>query len=208
MTQEDADLGRLLQLARQADLPDAARLARVRTRALPPTAAVTSVAQPAAVKGLLGAKIIVGLAALGLGVWAYADLANPAQKPLIERAAPPPMAAEMSAPQVPAPSDEPRSAPARVEAPQPKPQQQPQPKRARPKPAPVAQSTLAQETALLQLAMLELRAGRLERARASLAQFARTYPDSALNADRERLEQRIAGLTVTSPARALTSPRR
>ncbi|HKU37073.1 MAG TPA: tetratricopeptide repeat protein, partial [Polyangiales bacterium] len=162
---------------------------------LPPAAAASpaSNAPAAAAKGLLGAKIVVGLAAVGLGVWSYVDLARPAPEPAVPMVVPAPQPAPVEAPPA-----RPEPAPAGASAP-PAPVQLRAPREAKakrakkPQPAPPASpySTLAQETALLQLAAVELRAGQLDRARATLAEFARRFPDSPLNADRERLERRL-----------------
>ncbi|HKP56351.1 MAG TPA: tetratricopeptide repeat protein [Polyangiales bacterium] len=198
MSREEAELDRLVRLARQADLPDAARLARVRARFLPPTAAPapTPTGAGATGKGILGAKIVVGLAAVGLGVWSYVDLMRPT--PEVPIVVPAPQSTEPPPPSAPPPPEpQPTSAGAQAE---PAPLEAPvettiKPRAKKPRAEPVTAvpaSTLAQEAALLQLVAVQLRAGQVERARDTLAEFTRRYPESALNADRERLERRLA----------------
>lgn len=197
MNREEAELARLLQLARQADLPDAARLARVRARFLPPSAA--SVSQPSAAAGaklgVLGAKIFAGMAAVGLAVWAYqphGPVAPPARitppPPAVMPAAPTPAALPAAAA-----STEPAIEPAEP-APAPPPEPRRVRKRAKQQPAAVPAPTLSEQAAMLQMATLAMRAGQLERASETLAEFARRYPDSQLTPDRVKLEQRLQQL--------------
>lgn len=191
MSREDAELARLVRLARQADLPDAARLARVRAKIMTPTAAPApaSNAPLAAGKGILGAKIVAGLAAVGLGVWSYTDLTRAVPEATVPTVAPASQPAE-------APEPERASASALPDLSEPQTPREaaikPRSKRPRSTLASEPSGTLAQETALLQLAAIELRAGQLDRARATLAEFVRRYPNASLQADRERLERRLA----------------
>jgi hypothetical protein len=213
MSQEDAELARLLRLARQADLPDAARLARVRARVLPPTAAVTTPSAEAAgvpattskTVGVLGSKVILGLAAASLIVWSYRELAPPASP------SPAPVATPVVS-DVPNESEvrgEPRetetarpldTAGASADKREEKSVQQRDRtlKRAAPRvrervsAVPVPASDLAEETAMLQMASVAVRAGQLDQAKATLAEFARRFPNSQLTADRLKLEHRLA----------------
>jgi hypothetical protein len=204
MNREEAELARLLRLAREADLPDAERLARVRARVLSPSAAGGSPAQELPVSGAklgaLGAKIVAGLAAVGLAVWAYEPPAQPAVPAPVHETLPPPAVAELplagaGVEPVSVEVSEPAPAPAQA-----KPERRPLRRRAKqvqePAPAP---ATLAEQAAMLQMAAVALRAGQLDRAGESLAEFARRHPDSQLTPDRIKLEQRLQQLRAARP---------
>jgi hypothetical protein len=224
VSREDTELARLLRLARQADLPDPARLARVRARVLPPptppvdggsppsATGPASGAAPAAGTSFLGAKIAVGLATASLVIWSYVDLtrSTPAPAPAPAHLQPPAATLEPSIPPVTGgtagamPSEAaPAETPSRVPNESSKRAQPRAPSRRKAEPLPVAKSTLAEEAALLQLTAVALRAGQLERARTTLEDFARRYPDSQLSADRLKLERRLEQMErAVSPDRS------
>jgi hypothetical protein len=213
MTRDDSEIARLLAAARQADLPDAQRLARVRARLPQPSAAGGQSPQSSsnASVALRGAALKVGatMLVLAAGVFAYRQVSMPgAIEPSgVERHAPdvsqpspsmePDASVAIASPEPTPP--EPTPAPTAVSRAKrkPKPRRPVEPRTDEPaKPAsPV--STLSEESSLLRLVTLAARACRLDEAEAGLAQFAQRYPDSQLNAERERLSLSIQELTRT-----------
>ena len=214
MTQDDSEIARILAAARQADLPDAARLARVRARLPQPAAATgqgpqSSSSASVALRGLavkVGASILV----LGAGAFVYRQVFVP---PAVEPSSVERQPAEKSRPLPIAEADASVAiAPPEPTPPEPSPPPQPSvaapakrtPKKRMPIAAPPEQakpalpaSTLNEESSLLRLVTLAARACRLDEAQARLAQFAEHYPNSQLNAERERLGASIRELSRT-----------
>jgi hypothetical protein len=208
MTQDDSEIARLLAAARQADLPDAARLARVRARLPQPAAAAghspqSSSSTSVALRGL-AVKVGTAMLVLGAGVFVYRQVSVPGA------VAPSSVEQQPAAPSQVLPIAEAdasvASAPPDSTPPEPTPPLQPRaaapPKRKPKKQTPVAMppeqvkpalpvSTLNEESSLLRLVTLAARACRLDEAQARLAQFGERYPNSQLNAERERLSASI-----------------
>jgi hypothetical protein len=213
MTRDDSEIARLLAAARQADLPDAQRLARVRARLPQPSAAggQSSHSSSSASAAVRGAALKIGATMLVLagGVFAYRQVSvpRPVEPSSVERHAPvlsqPSLLVEPDASvSIAAPEPTPRElTPAPTAVPRakrkPKPRMSIETPVAEPaKPAsPV--STLSEESSLLRLVTLAARACRLDEAQAGLAQFAQRYPHSQLNAERERLSVSIQELART-----------
>lgn len=200
MSPDDAELARLLERARAADRPAPERLARVRDRLLPPSAANGGGHEPRpspswGASSAAWGKVMIGLAVVGLGVglglrWnAPRPPARVVEAPRVVAPEAPPKAAE---PELAAPAltaEPPAPAPPRATAHKRivrKPQVEPQAE-----PAVSAPDTLREQTSLLRMAALSLRAGRIAEARASLEAFQARFPNSQLNAERERLLQRV-----------------
>jgi hypothetical protein len=214
MTQDDSEIAHLLAAARQADLPDAARLARVRARLPQPVAATgqspqSSSSASVALRGI-AVKVSAAMLVVGAGVFVYRQVSVPrAVEPAsVER--------RPAAPSQPVPIAEPDASVAIVppEPALPEITLPPQPSAATPakrtprKRTPIAAppeqaksalpvSTLNEESSLLRLVTLAARACRLDEAQARLAQFTERYPNSQLNAERERLSASIRELSRT-----------
>ena len=228
MTPDDDELARLLSSARQADLPDRARLARIKSQLLP--GGLAGVPEPSATqlaaKSALSLKVAAGLSLVVVAAVTYLQVQRPpppaahAPAPQTQVTPPPPSAAAPELPPVPHTSDagqmrpalEHAGAPAAAPAPAPtrvrrrppvqpaQPTQPAQPAQREPAPKPVV-STLSEETALLRMATLAAHAGRLTEAREALARFDRTFPNSQLKSERDRLLRYITERERVSPAR-------
>lgn len=208
MSLDDDELARLLASARRADLPDPARLTRIKSRLLPdagasaPHASATRIAAKSALALKVGARVV--LATVLLGVVTFWQLharhavepqrALPASTPA--PADPPPSAAPE--PALTEPVQGPVAEPPAPASSKPKPRSRPA---ARPVTAPDSKtqapaSTLQEEAALLRTASLAARAGHLAEARSALERFDRTYPNSQLKSERDRLARDLAAREV------------
>jgi hypothetical protein len=220
----DPELQRLLASAREADLPDEARLLRVQdelfARLAPlgteaAASAKTAVAAKTVATGAGGLAVkAVGLvSALGLAVWSVQHLsqrdakeASPVAPPV---AAPAPAApatpfppalevAGAAAPLPPtaagAPALDARSVPEPAPAPTRRARAQKRSAvRERSRAAPDERpNDFAGELSLLQRALQAQRSGRIDEARALVAEHARRYPSGALRTERERLAAQLA----------------
>jgi hypothetical protein len=209
----DPELRRLLASARDADLPDDARLSRVRDQLLERVAPVGSEAAASA-KPMAAAKTVAtgagGLAvkaagvlsALGLAVLSVQQLAQrePVEVPQVapvvapapvpsESPAPPLEVAGAAAPLQPtaagAPAVDVHPTPAVPARRLPVQRRAPARERAAP-------NDFAGELSLLQRALQAQRSGRIDEARALVEEHARRYPSGALRTERERLAAQLA----------------
>jgi hypothetical protein len=195
----DPELQRLVESARAADLPDDARVKRVREQLLerlgpvgPETAsnALLSTKTAATGFGAIAVKTVAVLSALALTVWAaqYVLQRDPSDPPVAPTApepvthAPEPPS-ETIVPSVPAPPPAAPIAPSGAMT----------AKRRRDsghttvdEPADRARS-FAEEVSLLQRVITAQHAGQSSEARALIAEHRRRYPDGQLRAERERL---------------------
>jgi len=213
MSAQLPELQRLTELARQADLPSAERLARVRARLnVPPPAAgggggggsaPGSKALASKLVGQLGATKALWISAAALGAVSLALVGQPQLKvapeapvsiaplenhPQPAGQAPEPPAATLPELQVPPDS--------RVTSAQAPPRVQPSHGTRRTatapvrKPAPLANS-FAEEVALLQVAIDAMHAGELAEAKSALGQHAQRFPTSQLAPERTRLLEQL-----------------
>jgi len=202
----DPELQRLVESARAADLPDDARLKRVREQLLerlgpvgPETASNTLLSTKPAASGLGAIAVKTGavLSALALTVWAaqYALQRDADDRPAAPMA---PVEPVMQAP-------EPSSEAVVPNAPTPPPAAPVAPSGARTAkrrrdtshdavddPADGARS-FAEEVSLLQRVITAQQAGRRSEARALIAEHRRRYPAGQLRAERERLATQMGG---------------
>jgi hypothetical protein len=220
----DPELQRLIESAREADLPDDLRLSRVGEQLLRQMAPIgagaastthATVSAKTAASGVgLAVKAAGILSAVGLAVWSLQHVSQrstqPARPVTVERsetrdqassvtnatrpAVLPPIA-EVAGASAPQQPTAAGTAP-KVEPPTPRRRHARAPVHERTAPAERA-NDFAGELALMERAVQARRAGQLAEARALVEEHARCYPQGALRAERERL---AAQLTSGTPA--------
>jgi len=228
MKLDDEALERLIHAARQADLPDQARLAGIRSRLLPGPAGAPP--QPSAALKLtakwLTAKTLIGITVVGLSGLSYWQLQHASTQPgpaevqsmSASHAQPgregPPSTADVGDTTVNVFADEPQPSQAQpnqvlTRASKPATSARTSPGRIKRTPPRASNgghtpttsepgSTLKEEAALLRSAALAARADDAQAARRLLERFDQTYPSSQLQSERDRIRRSLDAAASTA----------